>query len=89
MNSEMLRATSNVIRTVYVINKLAVAFSSHSPIVTLQKLNGVKMGVHHYDRKGATRMTESISNNMHKTLIQSLIQNDAPISLMDRPAVVV
>lgn len=81
-NNKYLEVTSRIIRTVYVINKLSLPFSDHNAFVELQKLNGINMGFHHYDRTACTRMTIDISNNMHDTLIAYLIKNNMPISII-------
>lgn len=56
-NDKYLEVTSRMIRTVFVINKLSLPFSDHSSLVTLQKLNGLNMGFHHYERFGCAKMT--------------------------------
>lgn len=53
-NAKYLEITSRMIRTVYVVNKLSLPFSDHNALVTLQKLNGLEMGYHHYDRTACT-----------------------------------
>lgn len=40
------------------------------------------MGYHHYERSGCTKMTIDISNHMHDTLIDSLIEGEMPISII-------
>lgn len=81
-NDKYLEITSRMIRTVYVINKLSLPFSDHTALVMLQKLNGLNMGYHHYERTACTAMTIDISNAMHDTLIDSLIKSKMPISII-------
>lgn len=81
-NEKYLEITARMIRTVYVLNKLSLPFSDHSALVTLQKLNGLNMGFHHYERTGCTAMTVHISDHMHKTLVDNLIKSQMPISII-------
>jgi hypothetical protein len=52
--------TSNMIRTVYAEVKLNIPFSLHFDLINLLKQNGFNIGVHHYERRSATRIAESI-----------------------------
>lgn len=81
-NNKYLEVIAGVIRTVYVINKLSLPFSDHAALVPLQKLNGLNMGTHHFERTSCVRMTIDISSNMHKTLISSLIDKQMSISII-------
>lgn len=81
-NDKYLEVTSRMIRTVFIVNKLSLPFSDHNALVTLQKINGLEMGHHHYDRTACTSMTIDISDNMHDILIESLIKNEMPISII-------
>jgi len=74
--------TVKMIRTVYAEIKLAISMNSHPDIVELQKLNGVDLGTHHFDRTSATKIMESISELMHSTLIKSLKENNHPLSII-------
>ena len=56
--------------------------NSHPDIVELQKLNGVNLGTHHFDRTSATKIMENISELMHSTLIKSLKENNQPLSII-------
>lgn len=77
-----LLITAKMFRTVYVINKLSLPFSDHQTVVQLQKLNGIDLGVHHYERSGCYAMTIELSNYFHEILIDNLIENKNPISLI-------
>lgn len=81
-DNDRFKITSRMMRTVYVLNRLTMPFSAHSGLVTLQELNDIDMGRHHYERTSCTRMTEFISKTMHKTLIDFLLQKDVPISII-------
>lgn len=81
-DNKYLEITSRMIRTVYVINKLTMSFSSHGGMVLLQKANGIDMGYHHYERTSCFRMTELISKHMHQTLVDNIMKQNVPISLI-------
>lgn len=42
-----------------------MAYSDHAGLVTLQKLNGIDMGYHHYERTGCIKMF--MSEKMYET----------------------
>lgn len=71
-----------MIRTVYVLNKLTMPFSSHSGLVSLQELNGINLGYHHYERTSCTRITNFISKTMHNTFVKSLLEKNVPVSII-------
>lgn len=77
-----LLITARMFRTVFVLNKLSLAYSDHAGLVTLQKLNGLDMGFHHYERTACTKMSNFISDIMHDILIKYLIENQMPISII-------
>lgn len=77
-----LEVTSRMIRTVYIVNKLSLPFSDHKSLVLLQKMNGLHMGRHHYERTSCTLMTLHISKHMHDILIENLLKSEMPISLI-------
>lgn len=81
-DDHLLEITSRMMRTVYVINKLTISFSSHEGIVLLQKLNGLEMGHHHYERTSCTRMTELISHSMHEVMLEQILKRNSPISII-------
>jgi hypothetical protein len=54
----------------------------HPFMVELLKHHGVNVGFHHYDRKGATKMVEEIGKEMHKILINHLLNTQYPCSLI-------
>ncbi|XP_031639159.1 E3 SUMO-protein ligase KIAA1586-like, partial [Contarinia nasturtii] len=81
-DNNYLEVTARIIRTVFVINKLSLPFSDHAALISLQQLNGLSMGWHHFDRTACTKITADISAYMHDTLINSLIQNEMPISII-------
>lgn len=75
-DNKFLEITARMIRSVYALNKLSLPFSDHQHLITLQKLNGLNMGYHHFERTSCARMTIDISNHMHITLIDNLITSN-------------
>ncbi|MGI9555572.1 MAG: hypothetical protein ACR2M9_01810 [Cyanophyceae cyanobacterium] len=56
--------TSRMVRSVYVETLNNVPLDTHAQIVQLQQLNGIDMGVHHYERTSATRMMDCIASEI-------------------------
>lgn len=81
-NKGFLKVTAAMFRTVYVEIKKNIPFDSHESIVHLQKLNGVDLGVHHFEKCGAISITESISSYMHKQLMNHIISTNSPLSII-------
>lgn len=75
-------ATQRVIRTVYTEVYLNIAFDSHSDIVTLQKTNGLDLGIHHYERTSAVKMMESISSKMKQHFCEHIRTTEYPLTLI-------
>jgi len=69
-------------RTVFVEAKKNIPFDSHSSLVQLQEINGLHMGYHHFERCGATMITESISAHMHTLLIDNMVSKNLPFSII-------
>lgn len=57
--------TSRMIRTVYSETKNNIPLDTHADVVLLQKLNGLDMGSHHYERTSATRMMDCIAGRLY------------------------
>lgn len=81
-SNDYLDVTSKMFRTVYVVNKFALPFSDHEKLVNLQKINGINLGFHHYERSGCTAITNHISEQMHEILINNLLKSKMPISII-------
>lgn len=81
-NYMTLRITSAMFRTVFVETKRNIPFDSHKSMVSLQEMNGVSMGYHHYERKGAERMVESMSGHMHRLLLSHMLSKNLPFSII-------
>jgi len=75
-------ATVRMVRTVYAEVILNIPLDSHADITILQKLNGADLGLHHYERRSATSMLDSISQLMHTTLLNHLTSNTYPMSIL-------
>lgn len=82
LDKQYYAVTMKMIRSVFAEIKINLPFSAHSKIVRLQESNGVYLGYHHYERTSATRMTNLISSEMHKTLIQHLTDKHLPFSVI-------
>ena len=74
--------TANMMRTVYAEIKLNAPLNDHEEFVILQKLNGLQLGSHHYERTSATRMMETISQKMHNILTEYIKQQKIPFSIV-------
>jgi len=59
-----------------------IPFDSHQHIVGLQKLNGIELGFHHYERRSAVRMVESISSTMKMALLQHIKTSESTMSII-------
>lgn len=81
-NEGVLKITSAMFRTVFVEIKKNIPFNTHSSIVVLQQMHGVKMGFHHYEKCGATAMMESMSSLMHKNMINHMLSKNLPFSMI-------
>lgn len=81
-NEGALKVTAAMFRTVFVETKKNIPFDSHSSLVSLQKINGVEMGYHHYENNGATSIVESMSRYIHKQLITHMLSKNSPFSII-------
>ena len=78
-----LEPTVNHVRSVFeTICKLNVALESYERTVTLQKLNGINLGLYLANRQGATRTVSMLSSQFHDILIDKLRSNSFFISLI-------
>lgn len=81
-NEGSLKVTAMMIRTVYVEIKKNIPFDTHASLVSLQEMHRIKMGFHHYEISGATKILESISDFMHSQLIRHMISKNLPFSII-------
>lgn len=79
---DSLKITSKMFRTVFTEIKAHIPFHSHPDMIQLLRLNGIDMGVHHFDPNGAKRMTQSMSAYMHKQLLQHMLSENLPFSII-------
>lgn len=77
-----LQVTARMFRTVYVEVKKNIPFESHPDLVAVQTMNGVEMGFRHMTRKDAVDIMQFISASMHRMLINYLLAEKVPISLL-------
>jgi hypothetical protein len=77
-----LAATSRMMRVVYVEILADVPFNQHKLMVQAQTIHGVDMGSHHNNQKGATRMTQVISETMHIDLLNEMKETHPIVSLL-------
>ena len=75
-------ATSKMFLTVYAEIRSNLPFINHHYLVELQKANGLDLGHYFANRDGATRITESISLQMHYKLLENLKSHARPISII-------
>jgi len=77
-----LKATSRMFRTVFAEVRANIPLQSHHLIVDLQKINGIRLGTHFFNKYGAKRIIENISLKMKQTLIQELKSKLFPFSFI-------
>lgn len=81
-NEGALAVTAKMMRTVFIEVKKNIPFESHTSIVLLQSLNEVGMDYHHHGKCGATSMMETISSSMHKLLLNYMLSENLPFSII-------
>ena len=81
-DNEVLSATMNMLRLIYMEAKLSVGYHSHETVVTTATLVGGDVGFRHYSAHSAFEMTNLISNEMHKLFIKFLQESRGPLSLI-------
>lgn len=81
-NAGIMKVTAKMFRAVYIEIKTNIPFNSHSAITQLLEANGVFMGYHHYERRSAVRMMESMSALMHKNIMSYVVSKNYPVSII-------
>lgn len=81
-NAAKIDVTSRIFRTAYTIAWKHLAFRTHRDILELQKQNGLEVGSMLFSHHACANIIKSISSVMSKKLLQYLITNDTPFSLM-------
>jgi hypothetical protein len=79
---KLYKITANMMKTVYAEVRMNTPFMYHPFQVELLRHHGVDVGYHHYDRRGAVRMVQVISTEMHETLLKTLLKKKYPCSLI-------
>lgn len=69
-------------RTVFLEIKKNIPFDTHSSLVSLQAMHGIKMGYHHNEKCGAIRILESKSANMHTLMMNHMLSKNLPFSII-------
>lgn len=62
--------------------KQNLPLDSHAQIVEMQKINGLDMGTHHYERRSATRMMQVVYKSMKESLVTHIQQTDYPLAIL-------
>lgn len=70
IQDDLLKVTAKMFRTVFTEIKTNIAFNCQPDMIQLLRLNGIEMGVHHFDKNGAQRISQSMSAHMHRQLLQ-------------------
>lgn len=81
INADLLAETSNAFRTAYLIAKERLPFSKMDRLVSLQELNGTKMGKVHRSDHSCANMTEHIANETKKKMISTLKSKESRVSI--------
>ena len=76
------QSTENVFRCAYLLAKLNRLYSHMSYYVQLNELNNADVGVTLHSQKSASEIIATISNEMKKKLVSSLIADNNKISVI-------
>lgn len=74
--------TERIFRTAYHIAKMNRPFSDMTPIVELQKCNGLDMGIILHSRYSANQIISTIANEMNRRIVKSLVENNSKLSIL-------
>ena len=74
--------TGDMMKLVYHEVKLNIPIYHHPTLVNLMESLGVNLGYHHYDTRGAWRMAEHISDQMHLEFIKFLKADTSPLAIV-------
>lgn len=81
-NAQKIEVTARIFRTAYTIAWKHLAFNVHRNIVELQGQNGLDMGSMLFSHHACCNIIKFIASDMSKKLVQFLLMNDVPFSLM-------
>ena len=73
--------TGDMMEVVYFELKVNIPIYHHRKLITLLESSGVNMGFHHYDTRGAWRIADHITDQMHLELLKFLKADTSPLSL--------
>ena len=82
LDNIVLAATTRVFRTVYAAHLTKTSFNSYRYLIDLQRIHNIKLGKYYGNRDGVQEMTSSISQRMHKILIEYILKENRPISII-------
>ena len=74
--------TGDMMKVVYFELKVNIPIYHHRKLITLLESLGVNMGFHHYDTRGAWRIADHITDQMHLELLKFLKADTSPLSLV-------
>ena len=69
-------------RTVFLLCKKDLPFRGYGDIISLQSEHGAQMGDYCRSTRTAINMAKSISQVLHQDLIETLLESDAPLSMI-------
>jgi len=81
-NAAKIEVTCRIFRTAYTIAWKHLSFRVHRNIVQLQEKNGLDVGSMLFSHQACGNIIKYIASAMSKKLLQYLVKNDAPFSLM-------
>jgi hypothetical protein len=79
---EEVKALSNIMKAVYTLGLSNTAPHSYPKLIDLLKLSGANVGKQQYSRNTATRMVQFIGDVMQQTLVDFLVKNRPPLSII-------
>ena len=74
--------TGDMMKVVYHELKLNIPIYHHPTLVNLMESLGANLGYHHYDTRGAWRMADHISDQMHLELMKFLKADTSPLAIV-------
>ena len=74
--------TGDMMKVVYFELKVNIPIYHHPKLVNLMESLGVNLGYHHYDTRGAGRIADHITNQMHLELLRFLKADTSPLSIV-------
>ncbi|XP_077089675.1 E3 SUMO-protein ligase KIAA1586-like [Siphateles boraxobius] len=81
LSSAMFEETASSFRTAYTVAKERLPFSKFSPIMTVNELNGAKVGPAHRSDHSCANMVEHIAEQMKRKIISNVKALDSRISV--------